>query len=117
MATFLPILAAPTLPASVFDAAAVYTQSLSLEPPALIASFPSSTHVLSHILSLSFNGRQFYCLSDVFAHICNYPKKQDCVHLYIDVICQISQIFDMDTAFASGFINAIKKDKSYEIES
>lgn len=32
-------------------------------------------------------------------------------------MCQATQIFDIGMAFTSGLINAIKKNKSFEIES
>lgn len=77
------------------------------------ASFPVSAHVSSHTLSLSFNGRQFYSLSDVLAHISDYPEGEDRVAVYIDVVRQASNIFDLGASFALGLMNAIKKDKSF----
>lgn len=38
------------------------------------------------------------------------------MHLYINVACQANQIFDMGVTLTLGLINAIKKDKSFEME-
>lgn len=38
------------------------------------------------------------------------------MHLYVNVVRQASQIFDMGATSASGLINAIKKDKSFEMK-
>lgn len=83
----------------------------------LIASLPTFIYVLIYIFLLLFNKHQFYYLFDIYLHIYNYFKGQNHVNLYIDVVCQITQIFDMGTAFALGLVNAIKKNKSFEMES
>ena len=44
------------------------------------------------------------------------PEGQDHVILYITVVRQTTQIFDLDSAFTLGLINAIKKDKSFKLE-
>lgn len=36
--------------------------------------------------------------------------------LYVNVVYQATQIFDIGAAFALGLINIIKKDKSFETE-
>lgn len=120
MITYLPASASPTILVKVLDAIAISIQSSRFKFLAPVASLLSSIlfHrlILSHVLSLSFNGWQFYYLSNVFLHICNYPEGQDHVILYINVVRQTTQIFDMDAVFTLGLINAIKKDKSFEIE-
>lgn len=83
--TYLPVLVALAVLATALDAAVVSIRLSPLGPPAPVASLLtfvlSHTLVLFHTLSLSFKGHQFYCLSEVFAHISNYPKEQDCVFL------------------------------------
>lgn len=40
------------------------------------------------------------------------------LHTFIvDVVYQVTQIFDMGATFVSELMNAIKKDKSFEMES
>lgn len=51
-------------------------------------------------------------LSDILAHIRDYPEGEDRVALYLDVVKQVSNIFDLGSAFASGLIKVVKKDKS-----
>lgn len=75
----------------------------------------SSGSDFSKRLSLTFNGRIFYMLSNVIAHICNYPEGQKRVALYVDVVKQVEKIFDLGLAFAEGLIKAIKKDKSWAL--
>lgn len=84
---------------------------------ALAASLPVSTHVSSHTQSFSFNGRQFYSLSGVLAHISDYPEGEDRMAVYIDVVRQASKISDLGAAFAFGLMNAIKKDKTFAMGS
>lgn len=64
VATYLPVLAVPAIPAIALDAVAVFTQLSSLGLLESVASFLTSvlsyTFVLFHALSLSFNRRQFY---------------------------------------------------------
>lgn len=36
--------------------------------------------------------------------------------LYFDIVRQVNKMFDIGAVFALGLINAIKKDKSFEIE-
>lgn len=67
----------------------------------------------SKTLSLTFNGRTFYMLSDVIAYICDFPKGKECVALYVDVVKQVEKIFDLELVFVEGLIKAIKKDKSW----
>ncbi len=38
------------------------------------------------------------------------------MHLYVNIVRQTIQVFDIGVAFVSGLINAIKKDKSFEKE-
>lgn len=38
------------------------------------------------------------------------------MNLYVDIVCQVTQIFDMGMTFALGLVNAMKKNKSFEIE-
>ncbi len=38
------------------------------------------------------------------------------MNLCVDIVCQVTKIFDIDMAFASKLINAMKKNKSFEIE-
>lgn len=63
-------------------------------------------------LSLTFNGCTLYMLSDVVAHICDYPYGEKRVALYLDVVKQASKFFNLGLAFAAGLIKAIKKIKS-----
>ncbi len=77
-----------------------------------------STHVPEtagspRLLSLSFNGHTFYRLSDILAHINDYPIGLQRVELYCDVVEQTAAIFDIGSVFAAGLITAVKKDKSW----
>lgn len=81
-----------------------------------IASLPVCTYVLSHILTILFNRRQLYTLSDVLAHISDYHKGEDCMAPYIDVIKQALNIFDLGAVFVLGLMHVIKKDKSFVIK-
>lgn len=60
-----------------------------------------------------FNRRQFSTLSDVLAHISDYPEGKDCVTVYINVVKQASNIFNVGTVFVLGLMHAIKKNKSF----
>ena len=46
------------------------------------------------------------------AYIFDFLEKEDCMAIYIDVVRQVSNIFDLGTAFLLGLIYTIKKDKS-----
>ena len=63
-------------------------------------------------LSLTFNNRTFYLLSDIIAHICDYPKGEERVALYVDVVKQVEKIFNFRSAFVKGLIKAFRKGKS-----
>lgn len=65
---------------------------------------------------MSFNKRQFSILSDVLAYISDYSERKDCVAVYINIVRQPSNIFDLGAAFALGLMHAIKKNKSFAIE-
>lgn len=79
------------------------------------ANLPVCTHVLSHILTMLFNERQFSTLSDVLAHISDYSERENRVAVYINIVRQPSNIFDLGAAFALGLMHAIKKNKSFAI--
>ncbi len=97
--------------------------STSAPPPissvkSVIPLQPPSTHVPKtaespRLLSLSFNSHIFYRLSDLFAHINNYPVGLQRVELYCNVVEQTAAIFDIGSVFAAGLITAVKKDKSW----
>lgn len=108
MATFFSISVIHNLLIPVAEALVLVSVISTHRPLALVASFLIFTYILTYTLSFSFNKRQFYCLSDVLAYICNYPKKQDYVNLYVNVVCQTIQIFDMSELFTLGLIKAIK---------
>lgn len=55
-------------------------------------------------------------MSDVLTYICDYLKNEDYMLLYVYVIYQITQIFDMGATFILRLINVIKKNKSFEME-
>lgn len=80
---------------------------------ALVTSFLACTHVSLHILTMLFNKRQFFILSDVLAHIFDYPKGKDHVAVYINDVRQVSDIFDLGAVFAFGLMHAIKKNKGF----
>ena len=108
----LPVMSASgPVPSSVSPAQPepLASASGSALPSMSIGSDPSKT------LSLTFNGRTFYMLSDVIAHICDYPEGEERVALYVDVVKQVEKIFDLGSAFAEGLIKAIKKDKSWAL--
>lgn len=50
------------------------------------------------------------------AHISDYPKRENCVAIYIDVVRQVLNIFNLGMAFALGLMYAIKKNKSFTVE-
>lgn len=83
---------------------------LSILQPALLVLLNVSLPI--KILLLLFNKQIFYTLFDVLEHICDYPKSEKCVRLYIDIIKQASNIFDLGSAFTVGLIKAVKKNKS-----
>ena len=62
------------------------------------------------ILLLSFNGQIFYTIFDVFEHICDYLKGKKYARLYLDIVKQASNMFDLDSAFETGLIKTLKKD-------
>lgn len=62
---------------------------------------------------LMFHNHTFYMLSNVIAHIRNYPWREVFFALYINVVKETSIIFDLGLAFAKDLIKAIKKDKSW----
>lgn len=93
--------------------------ALSLVPsdqsePLVPASSPSLPLMSSRSdslkkLLLTFNGGTFYILSDLIAHICDYPKEEKRVALYVNVVKQASKFFDLGSAFAEGLIKAIQE--------
>lgn len=68
------------------------------------------------ILLLLFNRQIFYILSNVFDNIRDYPESKKRIQLYLNVVKQASNIYDLSSAFAVGLIKAIKKDKSWAIK-
>ena len=88
-------------------------QSDSPVPVSCPLPLTSSGYDSSKKLSLTFNGHTFYMLSDVIAHIRDYPEGEARIALYVDVVKQASTIFDIGSAFAEGLIKAIKKDRSW----
>lgn len=77
----------------------------SLPLPLMSSGFDSSKK-----LSLTFNDRIFYILSDIIAHIYNYLEDEERVALYVDVVKQVEKIFDIRLTFMEGLIKTIKKD-------
>ncbi len=78
---------------------------------------PPSTHVPKtagspRLLFLFFNGHTFYRLSDILAHINDYPIGLQQVELYCNVVEQTAAIFDIGLVFVAGLITTFKKDKS-----
>lgn len=65
------------------------------------------------MLSLMFHGHILYILSNIITYICDYPEGEECVALYIDVVKQAKNFFDIGLVFAEGLIKAIKKEKSW----
>lgn len=55
-------------------------------------------------------------MSNVFDYICDYPESKKHVQLYLNVVKQASNIFDLSSAFVVGVIKAIKNDKSWVIK-
>lgn len=60
-------------------------------------------------LLLTFNNHIFYILTDVIAHIYNYPEEQAQIALYINVVKQASTMFTIELAFTKSLIKTIKK--------
>lgn len=83
---------------------------LSIPQPALLVLL--NVFVSTKILLLLFNKQIFYTLSNVLKYICNSLEVKKRVHLYLDIVKQALNIFDLGSVFAAGLINAIKKDKS-----
>lgn len=67
------------------------------------------------LLSLSFNNYTFYKLSDIIAHIHDYPVGLQRTKLYCDVVEQAVGLFDIGSVFAAGLIKAVKRDKSWAV--
>lgn len=64
------------------------------------------------ILLLVFNGQIFYILSNILKHICDYPEDEKRMYLYLDIVKQVSNIFDLGSVFVTDLIKVVKKDKS-----
>ncbi len=77
----------------------------------------STSHTSPNSLALIFHRRLFYTLSEVLAYIQDFPVGQDRVYVYDDVLKQVETIFKLGSAFASGLVRAIKKDKSWALAS
>lgn len=75
----------------------------------------ATTPVPARNLSLAFNGRLFYTLADVLAHISDYPEGEERVFFYVDIVEQVAKICNLGSAFADGLIKALKKNKSFAI--
>lgn len=54
--------------------------------------------------------------SDVLKHIYDYPEGKERICLYMDIMKQALNIFDLGLVFAAGLIKVLKKDKSWTIE-
>lgn len=65
---------------------------------------------------LLFKRQIFYTLTDVSKYIHDYPKGERRVRLYLDIVKQASNIFDLGSIYTVGLIKAVKKDKSWAIE-
>lgn len=63
-----------------------------------------------------FNRRQFCTLSDMLIYISDYLEEENYVAVYIDVVRQASNIFDLGVVFVLSLIYAIKKNKSFAVE-
>lgn len=61
---------------------------------------------------LIFYKRFFYILSNILAYAQDFPVGQDHVYVYKNMVEQVENIFESGSAFASGLVRAIKKDKS-----
>lgn len=71
----------------------------------------STSHAALNSLALILYGRLFYTLSDVFAYVQDFPVGQDRIYVYETVVKQL------ESAFASGLMKAIKKNKSWALAS
>ena len=78
---------------------------------ALTASFFVFAYILLYILLLSFNKQYFYFLLNILTYIFVYLEEENLLAIYIDIVWQISNIFDLSVALALGSINIIKKNK------
>lgn len=80
-----------------------------LQPP---STYIPKTTGSPRLLSLSFNGHNFYRLSGILVHINDYPVGLQQVDLYCNMVEQIVAIFDIGLVFMADLITAVKKDKS-----
>ena len=80
--------------------------------PNLLAS---TSHTFFKSLAFIFHGRFFYILSHILAYVQDFPMGQDYVYIYENVVKQGGTIFELRSAFASGLVKAIKKDKSWAL--
>lgn len=102
----------------------MFTKILPRQTPLLIldsvvstddVSVDSAISVPPSTLLLHFNGRAFSTLSAVFDHICEFPEGEARVPLYLEIVQQASNLFQLSSAFSQGLVTAIKQDKSWEI--
>lgn len=55
-------------------------------------------------------------LSNVLKHVCDYLGNEEYMRLYLDIVEEALNIFDLGSAFAMSLIKAVKKDKSWAIK-
>lgn len=77
-----------------------YRKSKQTSPLSPVPPVPPSASPM--LLSLSFNGYNFFPLSDIIAHITDYPVSLERVKLYCDVVEQTAAIFDIGSILAAG---------------
>lgn len=68
--------------------------------------------ILSNQLSFNFNGSMSYTLFGVLEHIRDFSKGAERVPLYLEIVDQVSSIFDLGFVFSQGLIKRIKQSKS-----
>ena len=71
-------------------------------------------HGSPNFQALIFHKRLFYTLSNVLAYAQNFSIGRNHLYVYEDVVKQVETIFEIEFAFASHLLRAIKKDKFWE---
>ncbi len=86
--------------------------SAPIHPTSSQAQQISTSHTSPNLLALTFYGRLFYILSEVLAYVQDFPMGQNRIYVYEDVVKQVGTIFELRSAFTSGLVRVIKKNKS-----
>lgn len=73
------------------------------------------TFVLARNLLITFNWQLSYILADILTHISDYSKSEKYIFLYINLVEQVTKIFNQRLTFADSLIKALKKNKSFVI--